>query len=60
MSIKRYSSNYSLEEIEQFVRAPITQRYVRFYLLHDDETIKQEITNWVQPSGTLEKRNIQP
>ena len=57
MSIKRYNSNYSLQEIEHFVRAPTSQRYVRFYLLHDDETIKQEITDWVLPSGSLEKKN---
>ena len=57
MSIRRYTSNYSMKEIERIVRAPISKKYMRFYLLHDDETIKQEITDWVQPSGSIEKKN---
>lgn len=57
MAIRRYTSNYSMQEIEHIVRAPISKRYTRYYLLHDDESIKQEITDWVQPSGSIEKNS---
>ena len=57
MSIKRFINTLSYSEIERIVRSPVTQRFTRYYLLHEDETIKQEITEWVTPSGSLEKKN---
>lgn len=45
------------EEIINAVRAPIGRRYTKFYLLHDDETIKEEITDNVLLNGSIEKNN---
>lgn len=47
-----YISN---DEIEQAIRGKITKRYFRVYLLHEDETIKEDITNHVILTGSLEK-----
>ena len=55
MSLMRFKNKLSLREIEQMVRAPIMKRKTRFYLLRHDDTIVQEITNWVSPGGNLEK-----
>ena len=43
------------DEIEQAIRSPILKRYTRFFLLHDDETIIEEISDMVLDSGNIEK-----
>lgn len=43
------------DEIEKAIRAPITKRYMRFFLLHDDETISEEITDMVVANGNIQK-----
>ena len=43
------------DEIEQAIRSPIVKRYTRFFLLHDDETIIEEISDMVLDSGNIEK-----
>jgi hypothetical protein len=61
--IKYYTSNEEIhgyipnEEIIQAVRSPMGRRYTKFFLLHDDETIKEEITQNVLTSGSIEKKN---
>lgn len=45
----------SQEEIEKAIRSPITKRYNRFFLLHDDETISEEITDMVIANGDIQK-----
>jgi AraC-like DNA-binding protein len=61
--IKYYTSNEEIrgyipnEEITQAVRSPMGRRYTKFFLLHDDETIKEEITQNVLTSGSIEKKN---
>ena len=45
------------EEIIQAVRSPMSRRYTKFFLLHEDESIKEEITDNVLLSGSLEKKN---
>lgn len=47
----------SLEEIEKVIRSPIMKRYTKVYLLHDDETVAKDITEWVQSTGSIEKNN---
>ena len=42
-------------EVEKVLRYPIAQRCYRMFLLHEDETIKKDITQYVLPDGTLEK-----
>ena len=60
---KYYVSNEEVEgyipneEIIQAVRSPMSRRYTRFFLLHEDESIKEEITENVLLSGSLEKKN---
>ena len=44
------------DEIEQAIRSPILKRYTRFFLLHDDETIIEEISDMVLDSGNIEKK----
>ena len=41
--------------IEQILRYPIARRFFKLYLLHDDETIKEDITSYVTVDSTLEK-----
>ena len=56
-----YTSNESVfgyipqDEIEKAIRSPIAERYMRFFLLHDDETVLEEITDMVLDSGNIEK-----
>ena len=52
-----YSSYISLESIEQIIRYPILKKYSKIYLLHDDETIAKDITEWVQDAGNIEKNS---
>lgn len=44
-----------LDEMEQVLRAPIYTRFFRLFLLHDDESLKEDITDQVVLSGNLEK-----
>lgn len=44
-----------LVEMENILRYPILERFFKLYLLHEDETIKQDITPYVIMDGTLEK-----
>lgn len=41
--------------MEKILRYPIGQRCYRMFLLHENETIKQDITQYVLSDGTLEK-----
>lgn len=50
-----YKDYLSLEDIEKVIRYPILKRYTKIYLLHDDETINKDITEWVQNAGSIEK-----
>lgn len=45
----------SLIEITNALRYPIARRTFRVYLLHEDETVKEDITPYVSVDGTLEK-----
>ena len=45
------------DEIDAAVRSPIAKRYVKFFLLREDETVVKEITPWVSLSGNIEKKN---
>ena len=45
------------EEFARIIRAPILKRYTKVYLLHPDETINREITEFVAPTGSLEKKD---
>ena len=60
-NIDYYTSNEQVlgyipqNEIEQAIRSPILKRYTRFFLLHDDETILEEITDMVLETGNIEK-----
>ena len=62
-SIGYFTSNIEVqgyipnEEIVNAVRSPIGRRYTKFYLLHDDETIKEDITANVLLNGSIEKKN---
>ena len=44
-----------IDEIERAIRGKILKRYFRVYLLHEDESIKEDITDHVVLSGSLEK-----
>lgn len=44
-----------LEEMERVLRAPILTRFFRLFLLHEDETLKEDITDQVVLTGELEK-----
>lgn len=47
--------NIPMETIEKILRYPIGQRCFRMFLLHENETPKQDITQYVLDNGTLEK-----
>lgn len=47
--------NIPMNIIEQILRYPIGQRCYRLFLLHENETPKQDITPYVLNNGTLEK-----
>lgn len=47
--------NIPMETIEKILRYPIGQRCFRMFLLHENETPKQDITRYVLDNGTLEK-----
>lgn len=42
-------------EIEKALRYPIAQRTFQMFLLHEDESIKQDITHFITLDGSLEK-----
>ena len=44
-----------VEEIERAIRSPISRRFFKLFLLHENETIKKDITAYVIPEGSLEK-----
>ena len=44
-----------IDEIERAIRGKILKRYFRVYLLHEDESIKEDITDHVILTGSLEK-----
>lgn len=46
-----------IEEIEEAVRSPIAKRYIRVFLLREDETIVKDITPWVKLNGSIEKKD---
>lgn len=43
------------DEIEKAIRSPILKRYTKFFLLHDDETVLEDISDMVFDSGSIEK-----
>lgn len=45
----------SLVEMEKILRYPLAKRAFQLFLLHEDETIKQDITPYVLMDGSLEK-----
>lgn len=45
------------DEIDAAVRSPISKKYIKVFLLREDETIFKDITPWVQLSGNIEKKN---
>lgn len=45
------------EEIDAAVRSPIGKRYMKMFLLREDETVIKDITPWINLSGSLEKKN---
>lgn len=54
--LEDYNSSYVPSyEIEQVLRYPIAERFFKLYLLHEDETIKQDVTPYVLQEGNLEK-----
>lgn len=57
MSLKRFKNHYSLSEIEDFVRSPLTKRYTEYFLVRHDDTILQDITEWIKPGGTISKNS---
>lgn len=44
-----------LQDIAKALRYPISQRFFKIFLLHEDETIKMDITDYVKINGSLEK-----
>lgn len=62
-NISYYTSNEEIngyvpnEEIMQAIRSPVSRRYTKFYLLHEDETIKEDITENVLLNGSIESTN---
>lgn len=44
-------------EIEKALRSPILHRYYKFYLLHEDESIAEDISDMVLDSGNIQKNN---
>lgn len=49
------SQMMSLIEMEKILRYPLAQRTFRLFLLHENETIKQDITPYVLIDGSLDK-----
>lgn len=47
----------TLEEIENVVRSPIVQKYFKYYLLNDDETIKEDISQYIYTGVAFDKNN---
>lgn len=43
------------DRLYSIIRSPIMRRNYRIYLLHEDETIKKEITEYVLSTGNIEK-----
>ena len=52
---KILQQNVPMEVIEKVLRYPIGQRCYRMFLLHENETPKQDITQYILNNGTLEK-----
>ena len=52
---KQIVDEKSFVEIEKVLRYPIIKRTFRMFLLHENETIKQDITRFVIMDGSLEK-----
>jgi len=48
---------YPQDEITAAIRSAIMQRYYKFYLLRNDETIEEDITPYVISSGSIENNN---
>lgn len=44
-----------VDEIERAIRSPISQRFFKLFILHENETRKKDITQYVIPNGNLEK-----
>lgn len=44
-----------VDEIERAIRSPISQRFFKLFLLHENETRKKDITAYVSLDGNLEK-----
>ena len=45
------------EEFTEVIRSPVLRRYTKVYLLHPDETINKDITEYVLMTGSIEKNN---
>lgn len=43
------------ENFSRIIRSPMMKRYTKVYLLHPDETINKEITEYVASTGAIEK-----
>ena len=56
-SLELDNSLITLEEIEEVVRSPITQKYYRYFLLNEDESINEEITDYIFNGITFDKNN---
>ena len=54
-SIPSQQHKVSLIEMEKILRYPLAQRTFRLFLLHENETIKQDITPYVLIDGSLDK-----
>ena len=46
-----------IEEIEEAVRSPIAKRYIKVFLLREDETVVKDITPWIKLNGNIEKKD---
>ena len=51
------NNTISQEEIESAIRSPIVKRFVKIFLLREDESVVKDITPWVQLTGSIEKNN---
>ena len=45
------------EEFTKIIRSPMMRRYTKVYLLHPDETINKDITEYVSSAGSIEKND---
>ena len=43
------------DEIEKVLRSPTVRRFYKYYLLHDDETILEDISDMVLDNGNIQK-----